>query len=74
MSDRPCSLLIPHVRLRDTHGWIGTRPGCQACVEHHGDHYWIPYDEPPDLASESLRPGQAPRHTDTIPLPGGDHE
>ena len=40
MNGRPCSLLVPHVRLRDTHGWIGTAPGCLACFEWFGPDYW----------------------------------
>lgn len=40
MTDRPHSLLVPHVRRADTHGWIGTRGGCLACVERHGPDYW----------------------------------
>lgn len=39
-SNRPHSLLVPHVRLRDTHGWIGTAPGCLACAEWLGTDYW----------------------------------
>ena len=41
-ANRPCSLLVPHVRLRDTHGWIGTAPGCLACEEWFGSDYWRP--------------------------------
>jgi hypothetical protein len=48
MSDRPHNVLVPHVRLLDTHGMIGTRPGCQACMEYHGPDYgWTPDD--PDM-------------------------
>jgi hypothetical protein len=38
-NNRPHSLLVPHVRLRDTHGWIGTQPGCLACAEDFGADY-----------------------------------
>lgn len=39
MTDRPHSLLVEHVRLRDTHGLIGLRPGCLACAEQFGPDY-----------------------------------
>lgn len=38
--ERPHSLLVPHVRRRDTWGWIATRNGCQACAEQHGPDYF----------------------------------
>jgi hypothetical protein len=39
-NNRPHSLLVPHVPLRDTPGWIGTAPGCLACAEWFGPDYW----------------------------------
>ncbi|WP_395109805.1 hypothetical protein [Actinomadura sp. SCN-SB] len=58
MSERPHSVLIPHVRRDDTHGLIGTRPGCWACVEQIGPDYARP--------SGAGSPGTAT----SAPLPG----
>lgn len=46
MSNRPHSVLVPHVRLHDTHGLIGTRPGCLACEERFGSDYANPPESP----------------------------
>lgn len=47
MTGRPHSLLVEHVRCRDTWGWIATGPGCLACAELYGPDYWTTTPEDP---------------------------
>lgn len=79
MSDRPHSLFVPHVPCRDTHGWIGTGPGCLACAEWFGADYANPAggsekeeDPSPDHDPVTLREGRTPASLTDIHLPGDD--